>query len=154
MADNLKEVQTLSSKKITKSRQHWLSFKYPRTLRILENLNIEYDSSWGFAEHCGWRNSYCCPFHPYDLENDRMMDIQELPLNAMDVTFFQYMGLTLDEAFNSIKDMLETCKKHNGLFVLLWHNSHFNETLLPGISQFYEQVLQYIKRFEPLIYKS
>jgi len=151
MADNLIDVQKLSSKNISKSRQHWLSFKYPQTLHILEDLQIKYDSSWGFAEHCGWRNSYCCPFHPYDLENDRMMNVQELPLNAMDVTFFQYMGLSLEEAFEAVKDMLETCKKYNGLFVFLWHNSHFNETQIPGITLLYERILKSIADYKPAL---
>jgi len=153
MMQNLKDVQVLTSNNIKKSRQHWLSFKYPHTLRILENLNIEYDSSWGFAEHYGWRNSYCLPFHPYDIENDRMMKITELPLNAMDVTFFQYMGLNLDETFRTFDMMLKSCKTYNGLFVLLWHNSHFNETLWPGITKFYQDILGHIKSYNPFIYR-
>ena len=154
MKQNLDDVHNLSSRKIKKSRQHWLSFKHPDTLRILENLNIKYDSSWGFAEHYGWRNSYCLPFHPYDIDNDRMMTITELPLNAMDVTFFQYMNLDLEEAYRAFSKMINTCKKYNGLFVLLWHNSHFNETLLPGISRFYQNILQLLAENKPLLFKT
>jgi Family of unknown function (DUF7033) len=153
MRNNLAGVGKLSGHPVLASRQHWLSFKYPVTLQILEEAGITYDSSWGFADHFGWRNSYCLPFHPYDLKNDRMMQIWELPLNAMDVTFFQYMGLTFNEAMAGIKGMIETCKKYHGLFVLLWHNNHFDESVLPGITGFYENVLNEINLSKPFSYQ-
>jgi len=154
MAQNLSAVQKLTRYKIKKSRQHWLSFKHPNTLRILENLNIDYDSSWGFAEHYGWRNSYCLPFHPYDIGQERMMDIVELPLNAMDVTFFQYMRFSIDETLEAFEKMLETCKKYNGLFVLLWHNSHFNETQISGITELYINILRLINSTNPYLFNT
>jgi len=82
-----------------------------------------------------------------------MMDIWELPLNAMDVTFSQYMELTLDEALQALKEMIETCKKYNGLFVLLWHNSHFDETLIPGITEFYKDIFKLISKYNFAILK-
>ncbi|KAA3609937.1 MAG: hypothetical protein D8M58_08155 [Calditrichaeota bacterium] len=149
MQENLDQVKELSGAEILASRQHWLSFKYPETLQILEKLDVKYDSSWGFAESYGWRNSYCLPFHPYDLENDRMMNIWELPLNAMDVSFFQYLGLSNQQVQNAFKEMIATCKKYNGLFVLLWHNSFFDETIYPGLTKLYEEILQDIKGSDP-----
>jgi hypothetical protein len=151
MKSNLKEVETLTTEKVIASRQHWLSFKFPDTLQILESTGIKYDSSWGFAEHYGWRNSYCLPFFPYDFDKDRMMNILEIPLNAMDVTFFQYMGLDLDKTFDAFKTMIKTCKKYNGLFVFLWHNSHFDETRYPGITELYKNILQYLNQQNPKV---
>ncbi len=150
MKANYNSVKTLIGKSPVGVRQHWLSFKYPDTIRFQEKLGLKYDSSWTFADHIGWRNSYCLPFRPYDFENDRMMDIWEFPLAAMDVSFFQYMGLSLDEAFIAIKDMIETCIKHSGLFVLLWHNSHFDESILPGITNFYKELLEMINKKSPI----
>jgi len=150
MQSNFEEVKKLSGKPVSASRQHWLSFKYPTTFQIIEKLGLKNDSSWGFAEHCGWRNSYCLPFRPYDLENDRIMDIWELPLNAMDVTFFQYMDLSLSEAKQAFEEMIYTCKKYNGLFVLLWHNSFFEETVYPGLVGFYKEILEMILENNPM----
>lgn len=144
MADNLKAVQKLVENKVIISRQHWLNFKYPQTLRNLEELGIRYDSSWGFSGNIGWRNSYCLPFRAYDIEQDQMMDIWELPLAVMDVTLFQYMGLSLKQAEERLLKLIETCRKYNGFLVLLWHNSHFDETLIPGITAFYQSLLDHI----------
>ena len=152
MRDNLEQVKKLSGRAIASSRQHWLSFKYPTTLQILERLGIMYDSSWGFAEHYGWRNSYCLPFRPYDLVNDRMMDIWEIPLNAMDITFFQYMGLTREQVKNAFEEMVNICKKYKGIFVLLRHNGFLEESVHPGVTGFYEEVLDIILENNPQMF--
>ncbi len=148
MAKELKKIETLSSNKIIVSRQHWLRFKYPDTLRILEQLGVLCDSTWGFSDHFGWRNSYCMPFRPYDLEQDRMMNIWELPLNAMDVTFFDYLHMSFEEAFEAINHMINQCKKYGGLFTLLWHNSFLDDDEFPGIRNFYIKILDQISKGE------
>lgn len=145
MKKDLDNVSTLINEAVIISRQHWLRFKYPDTLRILENLGIKYDCSWGFSDYYGWRNSYCLPFHPYDVEEDRMMDIWEVPLNAMDVTFFDYLNLSFDETQNAIDKMADRCREYGGLFTLLWHNSNLDEDEMPGIKKFYQQILNLFK---------
>jgi len=131
-------------------RQHWLSFKFPETLLNMENIGFKYDSSWSFADHVGWRNSYCLPFRPWDFDNNRMMNIWELPLALMDVTLFEYQKMSYDEANIIIQGMLKQIKKYNGLFVTLWHNS-LDEENNKGITEFYKFFLNIIAKNKPMI---
>ncbi len=152
MESNLNAVNKIAGQNVIISRQHWLHFKYPETLRILEKIGIKYDSSWGFAEHYGWRNSYCLPFRPYDLENERIMDIWELPLNAMDVTFFKYLKMDYKETYDNIMKMIKICKKYTGLFILLWHNNQFDEAEQQGLKSFYKKILKKTMDYKPFIF--
>jgi len=40
--------------------------------------------------------------------------------------------------------LIDTTKKYNGLFVLLWHNSSLDRLELPGWIQVYERTMEYI----------
>jgi len=148
LKDNLSQFETAINSKPIGNRQHWLRFEYPNTLRNLESVGIQYDSSWGFPDRVGWRNSYCHPFHPYDLEEDRMMNIWEFPLCVMDVTLFQYMKLSNKDAEETVYRLLSEVQKHRGLLVLLWHNSFFDEDQYPGLSKLYQQILSKIAGME------
>ncbi|RMH65302.1 MAG: hypothetical protein D6677_02875 [Calditrichaeota bacterium] len=138
---DIQTVQSLDDTPITAIRQHWLRLRYPDTLHIMESSGLQYDSTLGFAEQTGWRNSYCHPFHPYDHAAERMLDIWEWPLTMMDVTLFDYMGLGYDQALETARELIRTCRHYNGLFVLLWHNNHLDETERPGIRRFYSALL-------------
>ncbi|MCB9208122.1 MAG: polysaccharide deacetylase family protein [Ignavibacteriales bacterium] len=142
LKDNFESVKYLIGKSPTGNRQHWLRIKHPETLINLEKLGIEYDSSLGFFDNIGWRNSYSLPFKPYDFENDRMINVWELPLTVMDITLFEYQNLDLSAAKNEIDEIINVCEKYGGLFTLLWHNSNFDESINPGITNFYENILK------------
>lgn len=135
---------------ISGGRQHRLWLDIPATILNHEKAGLKYDSSYGFAEHEGFRNSFCFPFKPYDFENQRSIDVWEFPLMAMDVTLFSYRDLDRDAILNSIQTMLGEVKKHNGIFTLLWHNSFFDETLYPGVIEIYETILASISDQQPL----
>lgn len=149
MKNTIKNLEEASGQKIHGIRQHCLAFKFPDTLKIQELNKLSYDSTLGFAAHEGFRHSYCHPFKLYDFENDKPFDTWELPLNAMDGTLFGYRSLSLEQAKISINEILEEIKKFNGLFTLLWHNDFFDESLFPGITQFYENLLGDISKMKP-----
>ncbi|MDZ7764224.1 MAG: polysaccharide deacetylase family protein [Melioribacteraceae bacterium] len=119
MKNDYNAVKKLLNQNPSGSRQHWLRFNYPNTLRILEKLEIKYDSTWGFHDQIGWRNSYCLPFRPYDVEQDRMMNIWEFPLTVMDTTLFEYLDLSEAEAEQATDKILNAVESYGGLFVLL-----------------------------------
>jgi len=130
-------------------RQHRLLYKLPKTALIHEELGIKYDSTLCFAEHEGFRNSFCLPFKLYDFENDRMINVWQIPLNVMDVTLFHYRNLNLSEAKTAIKTLISEVKKFNGVFTLLWHNDFFDEDRYHGIKAFYTDIHHYIKTESP-----
>ncbi len=148
--DILSELNHVSKQKVNGIRQHRLIFDLPFTSILHEKAGISYDSTLGFPEHEGFRNSYCLPFKLFDFHGDRMIDVWELPLNVMDVTLFHYRKLTKDEAYQSVKVILSEINRFNGLFTLLWHNDFFDEDRYPGISEFYENLLKMIKAYNPI----
>ncbi|MFO8129189.1 MAG: polysaccharide deacetylase family protein [Bacteroidales bacterium] len=130
-------------------RQHRLLYQYPLTSAIHEDNGFLYDATLGFAEHEGFRNSFCYPFKLYNFEQDRPFKTWQIPLNIMDVTLFHYRRLSYPEALASIRDILAECKKFGGVFTILWHNSFFDEYLYPGISDFYQHMLEKIMEEDP-----
>lgn len=133
-----------SKEKVVGTRQHFLKFHYPDTLKIQESVGLKYDTSMGYAEHEGFRNSYCYPFKPFDHESDQMMDIWEFPLVVMDTTLFGYRKLKYNEMKQSINLLIDEVSKFGGLFVMLWHNCNFDEYQYPGIQEFYKETLTQI----------
>jgi len=135
--------------KLVGGRQHILVYDLIKTTLVQEKAGLQYDTTLGFAEHEGFRNSYCSPFKLYDFEQDRMIDVWELPLNVMDQTITGYRKLNFDQMRETVKDVVEEVQQFNGVFTLLWHNCHFDEDSLPGITAFYESLLTQIAQTKP-----
>ncbi len=125
-------------------RQHRLLYKFPITSINHAKSGLVYDTTLCFAEHEGFRNSYCLPFKLYDFENDKPIDVWQVPLNAMDVTLFHYRKLNNEDVLNSIIELQKEVEKFNGVFTLLWHNDFFDEDRYPGVIAFYENLLKII----------
>ncbi|MBO3269273.1 DUF7033 domain-containing protein [Hymenobacter defluvii] len=51
-------------------RFHYLSWEPRITPTLLSMIGFAYDSTLGFAEHFGFRNSYCLPFYPFNFTAD------------------------------------------------------------------------------------
>ena len=122
-------------------RQHYLKFSPGETGQIQERAGLKYDASLGFAEHDGFRRSYCWPFRLYDFRNDRTMDLWEVPLTVMEGTHFYYRKLDLAGSQASIETLVEEICKFNGVFSLLWHNHFFDEREIAGVTQHYTGIL-------------
>jgi len=135
--------------KVTKNaifggRQHYLRWKSPDTWRILEKAGLKYDTTLTFADHEGFRCGIYFPYKPFDVLKNRGLDIWELPLTVMDRSLFNYQNLTPQKGFQRIKNLINTTKKYNGLFVLLWHNSSLDPIELPGWIKTYERTMEYL----------
>ncbi len=149
LSKEVDDLEKAAGVKIYGGRQHRLWLDYPNTFKNHSAIGLRYDSSFGFAEMEGFRNSFCLPFKPYDFENRQAIDLWQLPLVTMDVTLFSYRLLSADDAFSIIEKLLDEVKKHNGIFTLLWHNSFFDEILYPGITNIYESILELIVKETP-----
>jgi len=121
-------------------RNHFLKFEIPTTWNILAKEGLKYDTTFGAASCPGFRNGMCFPFQPYDLNNKKWIDIYELPLIAMDVSFFLYMQLDYETAFELFKSLVKTTKVHNGVFTFLWHNNYMTGEM----GEFYERCIQHL----------
>lgn len=106
-------------------RQHYLRWNVPQTWRNYAEAGLNYDTTLSYADHAGFRCGTSHPFPVYDLEQRKALDLWESPLIAMECSVLddKYMNLDSDEAFNYMAKLKKTCRKYNGTFSLLWHNS-------------------------------
>jgi len=130
-------------------RQHRLSYVLPDTAKIHENIGLRYDATLGFAAHTGFRNSFSFPFKLYNFPDQEMIDVWQFPLNTMDATLFDYMQLSIEDAFNDTQEIINEIRKFNGLYSLLWHNGYFNEAENPGITNLYKKLISHISSINP-----
>jgi peptidoglycan/xylan/chitin deacetylase (PgdA/CDA1 family) len=130
------------------NRFHYLCWEPTRTPTTLARAGVAYDSTLGFAEHFGFRNSYCLPFFPFDFPRGRAHDFLEIPLNVMDTTLHhpEYLQLRPEEVLPALRPMLVEVERFGGVATVLWHNNNFdpaNET--NGPRQFAE-LLSYLQQ--------
>lgn len=123
-------------------RQHFLRFDINTTWSYWEKAGLKYDSSVGYAEHEGFRSGTCHPYKPFDIENDREMNIIEIPLIVMDVTLRSYRKLKVEDGLRSVLDLISKCKSVEGVFTLLWHNTSICNDWEEWVEGVYEKVLQ------------
>ncbi len=142
---NLREV---SPDPVVGIRQHYLKFEPGNTAQIQEKAGLKYDATLGFAEHDGFRNSYCWPYRMFDFRNNRTMDLWEIPLTVMETTHFYYRNLDLKSSRISIENLAAEVVKFNGVFSLLWHNHFFDEREISGIKAHYTWILDHCKEQE------
>lgn len=148
LKQSLTRLSHLSSQEIKGIRQHFLMYKNPTTTSIQENAGLEYDATLGFAEHIGYRNSYCHPFKLYDFENDKMRDIWQIPLNVMEVSLLGYMKVPISNFWQHIQPLVDETIKFKGVFSMLWHNCQLDEHLYPGMNNIYIGILKNIGQKE------
>jgi hypothetical protein len=145
----LGELQQAANNDVVGCRQHFLRFYHPQTMLIQEQCGIKYDTTLSFAEYEGFRNSYCLPFKLYHFEEERMIDVWEIPLNVMEVTLFGYRNLSFEQAQERVDQLISEIQKFHGIFTMLWHNCFFDEFEHKGITAFYEKLIVSIKGKNP-----
>lgn len=144
LKENLGHLNHYSPKEVVGIRQHRLTYSLATTPVLQQQAGLQYDSTLGFAEHEGFRHSFCLPYKVYDHKSERMLDLWEIPLNAMDVSLFSYRDLSLPQAMDRIDELLEETKHFKGVCTLLWHNGISHERLNPGMKKFYKDLMKKI----------
>ncbi|GFZ33711.1 hypothetical protein CSC2_42370 [Clostridium zeae] len=129
-------------------RQHFLRFSAPFTWRIQEKLGFLYDCTLSFADSEGFRCGICHPYKPFDILENRVLDIWEIPLIVMETSIMdsRYSGYGLDEATEKVKFLINQVEAYSGIFTFLWHNSSLDR-FNPQVSRWnsvYEQIMIYL----------
>jgi len=124
-------------------RNHFLRFKIPETWELLRKAGFKYDTTLSYAEMIGFRNGMCHPFKPFNLNNNREIDVLEIPLVIQDGTLRTYMNLNMDKSWLLCKKLIDTTKNMNGVITFVWHNHFFDDVLYKGWKNFYEKILNY-----------
>lgn len=113
---------------VTSVRQHYLRVQAPYTWRLWQEVGFLHDSSLGFSDVPGFRCGTCHPYHLFDLEQNRELDIIEEPLIVMDTTLFDKQEKSFVDAETEIYALAASCKAVGGVFSILWHNTSLIHT--------------------------
>lgn len=139
----IKRLQDITHRKVSKSRQHFLKLNLPSTYRNLIDNDIEYDYTMGYAGAPGFRASICSPYHFYDLDNESESNLIIVPFAVMEATFKYYLNLSPEETLTQIIELMNTVKKVNGTFISVWHNESLSDNIgiWKGWREVYEKML-------------
>ncbi len=137
-------LESVAHAPLTSVRQHYLRYAYPQTMRLQQAAGFTIDSTLGFSDHEGFRHGTCQPFLRFDIVKNEASTVWEVPLCFMDGTLFNYRELSLDEALDASKRLIQICKKYQGVCVGLWHNMLWDEMDFPGWGAHFEQTLDVV----------
>ncbi|WP_139361942.1 DUF7033 domain-containing protein [Hymenobacter sp. CRA2] len=128
-------------------RFHYLQWEPRVTPEHLTGLGALYDSTLGFAEHFGFRHSYCLPFRLFDFKHGQAFDFLEIPLNLMDATLHhpRYLRLAPAEIMPAIQPMLQEIERFGGVFTLLWHNENFDPANSANGPREFHRIMEYLR---------
>ena len=124
-------------------RYHYLRVRPHANLAALERLGFAYDTSLGFPDAPGFRAGIAHPFRPWDLDAGRPLDLVEIPLALMDVSFDdRYLGLSARRAEARIIALVEWAAQHGGGFAVLWHTDRFDRWTAAGWDRLYARLIE------------
>lgn len=143
LTKEIKRLQTITHRNITKSRQHFLKLNLPNTYRNLIDNDIRSDYTMGYAEKSGFRASICSPYYFYDLDTEVETKLQLFPFTVMEATYQYYENVSPEKAIEHIIELMEKVRKVNGTFISAWHNESLSdEGIWKGWKIVYEKMLK------------
>lgn len=147
------DIDRINTDSIIGNRFHFLMYDPEKTVEVLENCNIKYDTSLSFAEQIGFRRGSSYPFYLWNFVKGEISSVLEIPLTVMDssLSSSKYMGLSIDEATKKVFEIIDEVKKFNGVFTLLWHNTFFSDYKYTGWKDVYCEILKYSKNNNSLL---
>ncbi len=136
-------LEDIIRKPVTRSRQHFLKLKFPKTYQNLIKADITDDYTMGFASVPGFRAGTCTPFPFFDLSQNRRTELMIHPFQVIDVTLKNYLHLNPEKAWLLIEELMTEVKKVNGTFISLWHNESLKDSgQWLGWRKVFEQILE------------
>ena len=126
------------------SRFHYLSFHHPKTLAILEEAQLCYDTTLGFSDQTGFRNGTAMPFPLFDCQRNRPVPVLEIPLIVMDTTLRKDRKQQPEMIFEDVKELLNRVQQVRGCGSILWHNNYFSHYKFQGWGELYRRLLENI----------
>lgn len=113
-------------------RMHYLRWEHPTTLQAWNDAGMSYDTTLSYADHPGFRCGSCFEYPAFNPKTQKILKIRIRPLIAMECTIIapRYMGLNYTgAAYEKFLFLKDSCRKVNGCFTMLWHNSHFTNPM-------------------------
>lgn len=144
IANESERLSSLLHRKTVRNRYHFLRLSLPESYNVLIENGILHDYTMGYADMPGFRSGTCMPYPFFDLESDCETPLFIHPFAVMDSTFYYYKKSTVEEAWNSYRELLDEAVEMGGVISLLWHNQSLCESFgWQGWRGLYERVLDY-----------
>lgn len=136
---------------ITACRQHWLRFSFADTWKAQEAAGFQLDTTLGFNERPGFRNSAALRMPAWIASEGRFSaKLEILPMVLMDSHLFDYGQMGMEERQELIDKLLDEIKLTGGEATVIWHQRVFHGDY--GWGGEYEYLLQGIKKRGLLTY--
>lgn len=116
-------LETIASRPVTHTRQHYIRFNLPETFRLLIKAGLQKDFSMGYGSINGFRASVCSSFPWYDLEANKETELLLYPFCFMDANSYYEQKDSPQQAYAELLHYYETVKRLKGIFIPIWHNS-------------------------------
>ena len=111
------------------SRFHYLNCSYPDDLLSLEKSRISQDFSFYFCDKLLFRGSITRGFKLWSFTENRVINVEIVPLTIMDVTLSKTLKYSYEEAFSAATEKVRLSLLLGNTCVLLWHNNEMYEPL-------------------------
>ena len=114
----LQEVRSATGSQAVGARMHWLYFDKDSAVS-LENIGVEYDSTFGYRETVGFKAGTAQVYKP--LNASRLL---ELPLHIMDTALFYpaCLNMTQSQAVVQLKPLVDSTVRFGGCLTINWHD--------------------------------
>lgn len=113
-------------------RMHYLRWEQPTTLQAWEDAGLTYDSSLSYADRPGFRCGTCYEYQGFNPATQKALNLRIRPLIVMECSVIDShsMGTSyMYDALNQFAALKTVCRKVQGCFTLLWHNSSFTNLI-------------------------
>jgi len=125
--EEIERLEEIISKRVFKSRQHYLKLEFPLSYQTLIEQEITDDYTMGYADIAGFRAGTARSFLWFDLSKNEVTKLHVHPFAYMDGTLNEYLNLSIDAAKEKIALLYEEVQKHGGDFIFIWHNETLAE---------------------------
>jgi hypothetical protein len=113
----IKRIVDVTGQKTIGVRMHWLCFD-SNSFSVLEQLGIDYDSTFGYNETIGYKAGTMQAFRPLGLKR-----LLELPIHIQDTALFypHRLALSAVKAWDLCRNALFMAIQFGGVITVLWH---------------------------------
>ncbi len=139
---------SIFTRRIVKSRQHYLKITFPETFRNLIKLAVREEYSLGWSSQVGFRAGISVPFPFFDLIQNEQAHLILTPFMVMDRTLKDYLKFSPEQAIVEVNKISDSVKKVNGQFTVLWHNDSLSDYgEWKGWKKVFEETIKYGEKY-------
>lgn len=113
-------LKSIISDSVTKSRQHYLRYEFPKTFAMLNEIGITDDFTLGFNYLNGFLAGTAKPFRFFDLDRDEVSNLTFQPMAFMDVNATRTF-INDEKVFRDLDQLTQAAKEVGGTFISTWH---------------------------------